>query len=334
MLTALHSHDLGDIIYSLPSIKASGKARFLLNKTHAKRLPLMKKLLEAQDYISSCELHNREEADLDFLHFRKAGLTYGVSLGRLQSNWVKASPNFSLPWLKVPPSSEATGKILVNKTPRYGNPFFPWRDLVHRFRTDMLFVGLSEEHTDFCRRYGEVPYLHTNDLYDLATAIRGSELFIGNQSSAMAICLGLAHPCIQEVCLPAPDCIYPRKNAIYCYDGALEFECLGKEFRKEGVVLKPRLDPNTSPNGGWRLVLHSKTYRHFDLTGVVEQARQELLNSGKVVPVNLREMVIEQTAKDTPLPPSEKRMSSQMRQIEGLVKAVDTLSTKDKNPTP
>ena len=107
-----------------------------------------------------------------------------------------------------------------------------------------LLVGLDEEHEDFCKKFGEVEHLHTIDLYDVAEAIAGASLFIGNQSSPNAIANALRAPSIVETCLYAFDCIYERDNATYCHDGNLNLVLSEKRIQisdkkpKHGYMIK------------------------------------------------------------------------------------------------
>ena len=125
------------------------------------------------------------QIDYDAVFFRDDGLPFGETLAARQADWLKLSPDFSVRWLDVTPDRQAT--IVINRSARYRNPFFPWEELVATFGKDMLFIGLPSEYWDFCLSFGEVEYLHTKNLLEAAQMIAGSELFIGNQSSCNAI---------------------------------------------------------------------------------------------------------------------------------------------------
>jgi hypothetical protein len=182
--------------------------------------------------------------------FRDWGLPYGVTLAQLQARWLGLEPDLSQPWLSIW-SEEIipSNQIVVARSPRYNNPFFPWKALIGTFGKHMHFVGLEAEYTEFCRENGYVPRLPVADLYDVAKAVAGCELFIGNQSSPYAICEGLKHNSILEVSLYSPDCIYRRPNARFCYDGALELEFAGKTLRTPAFTMKARATLNETPPG-------------------------------------------------------------------------------------
>jgi hypothetical protein len=94
---------------------------------------------------------------------------------------------------------------------------------VEAHRHESCFIGLQEEHLAFVEAFGEVPYLPTADLLEAARVIRGSRLFIGNQSCCFAICEGMKHPAVLEVWRSYPNCCIERDNVVHGV-GAHAFE--------------------------------------------------------------------------------------------------------------
>jgi hypothetical protein len=251
-----HSGDLGDVIYALPAIRALGKGDLYLNsrpwtaKMTPERANVLRPLLEAQDYIGKV-IHGdapKSEYVVNFSTFRNGGLIYGVSLMELQSDWVNANAEPE-PWLSVPPSAKSRGRIVCHRSPRYHNPYFRWDEIGEKFGTQLLFVGMPHE-VEELRRVSKVhaEYAITNDYLELARLIAGADLFIGNQSSPMGLAIGLGVPFIQETCLWTPDCLYPRKNGFYCYDGGIPSLDI-PEF-----IPPPDVDRNALPPGGWQVI--------------------------------------------------------------------------------
>lgn len=312
-----HSGDLGDAILSLASVKSlGGGIYYAMDKRGCRpfidRMPLLESLFKHQDYIEDFLPHNGETIDHDFSTFRSAGHPYGAQLARLHANWVGASPDLAKPWLQVPASAKTRRRIIVSRTGRYKNPYYPWRNLVMAFGPSMLFVGLIEEHASFCREYGHVDRLLTNDLYEVAAAIAGSEMLIANQSVSMAICEGLKHKCIQEVCLWVPDCIYPRSNAIHCIDGELKFKALGINFEHPPYEEKPVANQFETPHGGWVLNYKGLSFRHFAFQAIREMARANFPGE------DLTNVILEQSSKN--IPPSQ--AMSDLRRARELMKTV------------
>lgn len=287
-----HSGDLGDVLYALPSIRALGKGDLYLNsrpwtaKMPPERVKVLKSLLEAQSYVDRVSHGDapKDEYTVDFSTFRNGGLIYGVSLGDLQSDWVHADADFE-PWLQVEPSTQGHGRIVCHRSPRYQNPYFRWDEIGKEFLSQLLFVGLPHE-VEELRRTTKVhaEYVATQDYLELARLIAGADLFIGNQSSPMALAIGLGVPFIQETCLWTPDCLYPRENGSYCYNGGIP------SLNISAFVPPPDLDRNALPPGGWQVIskrtgervtfkshrLATRHLKHYDRYLNDEEAAQEV----------------------------------------------------------
>lgn len=256
MKTFLHSGDRGDSIYSLPVIRDNGPGILCVadkpwTNPITPWIESARKLIEAQPYISALKIHQGEAINHDFSTFRKIGHHQGRTIAELHATWTRLPCDINKPWLTVEPNPDMAGKIVVNRTPRYNNEFFPWKRLVYTFSEDMVFIGLPQEHQAFCDQYGKVPYLPTNDLYEVAAAIAGSEVYMANQSVGYAICEGLKHRSIQETHLQWADCIYARDNATYCFDGFLSFEACGKHFENPAVERRQKVVTSITPPGGY-----------------------------------------------------------------------------------
>jgi hypothetical protein len=265
------------------------------------RLWVIRRLLEKQTYIHAVRPHNGEHIDFDASMFRDWGLPYGVTLAQLQARWLGLEPDLTQPWLSVEPEEQAP--IVVARSPRYQNHWFPWKELVGEFGKHMHFVGLEPEYDQFCHECGHVARLRTNALYDVARAIAGSQVFIGNQSSPFAIAEGLKHRVIQETSLCSPDCIFHRPEAIHCYDGELDVEILGQEFTNLPFQMVSRATLSESPPNGWRVRLHGLEARSYAFDIVLDSIKTKLVHHGHPIPTNLRELIIDQSSVDMPPPP-------------------------------
>lgn len=250
-----HSGDLGDVLYALPAMRSLGGGALYLNSrpwtapmTEA-RAQVLKPLLEIQDYVESVSYGEASGKVVDFSTFRRGGLPYGVSLVELQADWVGEPADFK-PWLEVDkPDARADGRVICHRSPRYHNPYFPWREIGKKYRDRLLLVGHPEEVEALRWELGfAAQYLPTRNYLELARLISSSDLFIGNQSSPMALALGLGATVIQETCLWVCDCLLPRANAEYCYDGGI------KSLGFPAHVLPPDIDRTGLPPGGWAVV--------------------------------------------------------------------------------
>ena len=84
---------------------------------------------------------------------------------------------------------------MVNRTSRhlYGANGAGWNDFIKNGLADYaVFVGTEQEHKVFEQSFKiKIDYYNTKDLLELAKVIQGCEQFIGNQSSALSIAIGL-----------------------------------------------------------------------------------------------------------------------------------------------
>jgi len=226
--------DIGDCIYACSIIKQiDGGPHDLCFVDHegcardfTKRSHLVIPLLETQPYIKSAK-NSKEPCDIDFTQFRRFhGNT--TTLPQAQAihigfqHDVIITDHGTTPWLKISPKWKSKGGVVIARSPRYNNPEMPWGKIVEHYGWNRItFIGLVEEHKNFCREYGSVPYQKTKNMLEVAHLIAESKLFIGNQSAPMSVAVGMGHPYIQEVSLDQPDCIFSRSNAQYVADGSV-----------------------------------------------------------------------------------------------------------------
>lgn len=232
MITVKHSGNIGDIIYALPTVLHLSKTKNQLIKFYLNpidnRMSLelanaLKPLLEHQDYIDSVEIYNGQHVDYDLDLFRSIHVPSG-NLGELhaklfhydfsilneQSLYINDSLKLSLPIYD----------IVINRTSRYNNPDFPWRDVLDNEYKEhtKCFVGTRLEYEQFISSFkfsSNIDYIQTEDLLQVAYLIKQSKLFIGNCSSPYAITETMKHMSIQESCTWCLSCLYDRPNAYY-----------------------------------------------------------------------------------------------------------------------
>lgn len=225
---------------------------------------LMKPLAESQDYIQECRARTpQDHVDWDSGGFRGTGLhSRSASLFEAQLSHLVHVLGFGrtmtplLKWIHVDPAPDSRGRIICARSGRYRNGSFPWKQIVSHYGDRLLFIGLKHEHAEFCSHWGMVEHRPVSDLLEMAQVIAGSELFIGNQSSPMAIAEGLKHRTIQETSTDPADCIYFRENAQWVDNGA----CILPDIGDSGVLeIKPQvydmrdIVTHTTPPGQWQV---------------------------------------------------------------------------------
>jgi hypothetical protein len=224
----VHSGHCGDLIAAMPVFREMGGGKVIITQTPftAQHNPMkgvlyesVRPLIEFQPYIDSVSWQDEPS---DYTHdLREFRSHYGPqkTLTQAQSDFLREPFNYS-PWLSAPINADIKGDIAVSRSPRYHNPFFPWRRILKRNSHRMVFLGTEKEHRDFISEFGFPIHHHkTKNLLDVASAIQSSKLFIGNQSSPCWIAMGLGHPLIQETHQNINDSIIYRKNSMFVADG-------------------------------------------------------------------------------------------------------------------
>lgn len=233
-MTFGHAGDLGDIIYALPTIRALGGGTLCLHAVKWTREPMtetkvqsLRSLLITQPYIEDVRwLGDGEKVAVNLNDFRQSYMNEGGFRKFPRRNiceWILLthclSPDEQAKrWLVgIEPIQRA--RVVVNRTPRYQNPSFPWRRVLDHYRGEMVFVGSAKEHATFCSDFKmaktEIPHQQTGSLLALAQVIAGADLFVGNQSCAYAIAEGMKKPAILEVCRWMPNCLFEREDCAH-----------------------------------------------------------------------------------------------------------------------
>ena len=240
-----HSGTFGDLIYSLPIVKHFGGGEFYLhlnqidwitqhyyggkpNPVHQGRLnqqdfELLEPLLNAQDYISSVDVMQRDtEITHNLDRFRAPfvghpgnyvdiyAAVFGLMSARQQLR--------TTPWLTVPSVLKVDDRsVAVHRTERWlpdqiSSVWAEWRE--QDAEKVAFFLGLPHEYDAFKSATGwDIPYQQTGNLLEMAQYIAGADQFIGNQSVglSLAIGLGVEYCCEARTDLPLErnECYFP-----------------------------------------------------------------------------------------------------------------------------
>ena len=244
-----HSGAFGDLIYSLPIMKHFGGGEFYLhlnqidwvgqhyygsppNPFHRGRLTeadanSLRPLLEAQDYVtkfdimqSSTEItHNLDRFRAPFVGHPGNYVDIYADVFGLRDPQVKQSLR-ETPWLTVPTTTDlGDRRVVINRTQRWIPPEVPeqWAQWKEEGAEAMaIFVGSPEEYELFKSQVGwDIPYHPTQNLLELAQAIAGAEQFIGNQSVALSLAIGLGVEYCCEIRRDLPternECYFPNQ---------------------------------------------------------------------------------------------------------------------------
>jgi hypothetical protein len=233
-----HSGDLGDIIYSLPTIKALGGGVLYLDVTGGTLDPLMAKyafegqtslnpasfdvlkpLLVHQPYIEDVRVWKGETITHNLDEFRRlARADFKTNLAVLHLRTFGLDERlYNEPWLELRENCERLDKpVVVNRTVRYQSKYHWWLVNKQKFLHRAIFIGHEKEHEVFEYTFRCcIERRDMNDALDIAKALCGAEVLVANQSFVMSLAIGLGVPYYQEVYDFSPNCIFERENGKY-----------------------------------------------------------------------------------------------------------------------
>jgi hypothetical protein len=184
-------------------------------------------LLEEQSYIESVEVWRGQPYDISFDETRDRR-SIPMPAGSIH-HW----PFFLVPELQCDLSDAwiscaayetcYEGKIIVNRTERYRNPYMNYFFL-KQYEKDVVFAGTKKEYELFCSEYDlNIQYLEVDDFYELAAFLNACKLFIGNQSFCWHLADSMKITRILEVCSQFPNTFPTGANGYaVIYQQALE----------------------------------------------------------------------------------------------------------------
>jgi len=250
-----HSGTLGDLIYSLPIVKHFGGGDFYLHldqidylsqslygvkapEFHSGRMnqrdfDFMKSFMEEQPYINKFEVldprsteitHNLDRFRTTFVNHPGNYVdcyanTFGLTDPVLQKSLRQT------PWLSTN-SPIVECDIVINRTKRWVpdtlNPIWnEWRD--NNMEKRSVFVGLADEHEHFQKVTGwEIHHAPTSNLMGVFHYIAGAGTFIGNQSVALSLAIGMGHKDIwcearRDLPIERNECYFPQQLGIHYF---------------------------------------------------------------------------------------------------------------------
>ena len=246
-----HSGTLGDIVYALPLMKHLGGGEFYLHLNqvdwigqhyygsapspfHQGRmtqadLDFMRPFFEAQDYITKFDALDPSSTEIthNLDRFRQLFVGHPGNYVDIYcqvfgiNDFVERTVIRTTPWLTVPEAIVIPNRpFVINRTARWVSPDMDptWAAFKEQGAdAASVFVGLEEEYHAFKQFSGwtEIQYKPTKDMLELAQVIAGAEQFIGNQSVALSLAIGLGVPYACEARKDLPmernECYFPNQ---------------------------------------------------------------------------------------------------------------------------
>lgn len=259
ILTCKHSYAGGDLITLLPGLRhvyqQTGKKWIIyqriyfegfyyegaipatvdeqgrsvtMNRAH---FEMLKPLIIAQEYIHDFVEWKGEKVDIDT---DKSRDSRAIPIPYSPLHWWNffIAPelicDLSEKWLYVPQNTVSggnIGKIIINRTERYNNPYIHFYFL-KQYENEISFIGTPKEYALFCDKWGlTIEYLPINDFLEAATYLSNCRFFSGGQSLFWHTSDGLKIPRILEVCAPFPN-TFPTGANGYAFVNQEAFELL------------------------------------------------------------------------------------------------------------
>jgi hypothetical protein len=235
--TFKHSGDLGDIVYSLPAVKALGGGTLYLDIDGGREDPfvvdqsingytrfnltgynLIRPLLMEQPYIRDVRIWKKEPVEFNLDSTRALNVDRKANLAALYMRRFGLDEEFvHTPWLELTsPPIKLHKNVILNRTPRYHCKYTLWELNKEAWLPMCIFIGPPIEHEMFESTFNyKVDYHPTKDALEIAQVLKGAMQLLGNQSLVMAIAIGLGVSYLQEVYDFSPNCIFKRENAQY-----------------------------------------------------------------------------------------------------------------------
>ena len=219
--TFKHRGSSGDILYALPCVIGSGGGK--INIVKKQHYELLKSLLKLQPNIDVT--HEWQGISLD--EYRKDKNIHRKHLAQCHLDALNVSFDLTQAWLfNIDPITVAP--IVVNRTNHYHDKNeIDWA-LLEEYSSQLLFIGFEDEFAVFKKRFvpSAARYRKCKDALEMACLIKGSKLFIGNQSLAFALAEAMKHPRVLEICYKYDNCRPQGANGYIYLTKELIEKCL------------------------------------------------------------------------------------------------------------
>ena len=232
-LSFLHSGRLGDLIYSLATIKELSKShkcklyvqieKPILGSHDSSRKVFINKrcgdlilpLLRNQDFLDVVNIYKDEKIDINLDLFRDIPISLSFYSSRWFSHICGININVENTFLSVKPHELIKNKIIVGRSSRYRNAYINYKFL--RNTKNLLCIGLEEEFQDSKKDINDLEFHECKDFLEMAEIIKASKFFIGNMSLQYIISEALKVPRLLEASPDFPAAFPVGPNAFDAY---------------------------------------------------------------------------------------------------------------------
>jgi hypothetical protein len=194
-----HSGATGDIIFSLPTIKAMGGGNLYITNFDKQRSESIKTLIEVQPYINDVIITDGHVGGYDLNRFREyASHNNNLVEAHFRGQGIPIDSTWKQGWLTLPePNYELFPTLkysVINRTTNYADPNFDWAKEVKYLESiseKVFFIGYYKEWILFNETFGtNVEFVDLNFLWG-AYFIKNAVIFSGCYSCWSTIAMGL-----------------------------------------------------------------------------------------------------------------------------------------------
>ena len=232
-LSFLHSGRLGDLIYSLATIKELSKShKCKLYIQVEKPMPghhdssrknfidkrcgdLILPLLKNQDFLETVNIYKDEKIDIDLDLFRDIPINHSFYSSRWFSHICGVNINVEDTFLSVKPHDSIKNKIILGRSGRYRNAYINYKFL--KDKKNLLCIGLKDEFQESKREVNNLEFYECKDFLEMAEIINASKFFVGNMSLQYIISEALKIPRLLEASPDYPVAFPVGPNAFDAY---------------------------------------------------------------------------------------------------------------------
>jgi hypothetical protein len=196
MNTFIHSGATGDMVFSLPTIRAMGGGKLIISNFDKQRSESIKKLIAVQPYITSVEVADGHFDGYNLNRFRDyAGHFNNLVEAHFKGQRIEVDSEWKKGWLTLPSKINRGEKYaIINRTTNYEDWNFNWANEVEYLKTisdKIYFIGYKDEYHLFNQTFGtDISYIEC-DFLEGAYLIQDAVMFTGCYSAWSTIAMGL-----------------------------------------------------------------------------------------------------------------------------------------------
>lgn len=204
MKTAACTGGIGDIVYSIPVLRLLNVTKLYVKENfyvdgrsmYSVTKPLLAtqgiEVLPTKGGLPFQEYEPGLQFDYDIDAFREMQNRDTMHIIRnMMLRFRCYKPNWNKPFLFDIPVSDSNYNLIFLSDRWRENSKVNWLELYARIKKPVYFIGLAEDHNNFCVNYGAIQWKCTYDLLEMANLIAGCSNLYTNQSVALTIAQGL-----------------------------------------------------------------------------------------------------------------------------------------------